>query len=223
MTDDHLDADAPGLGEPFPAEDWPGLGLRERKRLRAMRRIQTVALELFEEHGFDEVTIEQIATRCEVSPSTIYRYFGTKEMLVIWDEYDPIALQAIVDELDEHAPVEAVRRVLDATVRHALNADAERIHRRLRLAFTNPAIEAASTLQGYQVAQLIAQILAAKLHRSPDDLEIQVFAHALAGGILGGMRHWYVTGFTTPVDDIIDVPLGALEHGLDLQGSDEVP
>jgi AcrR family transcriptional regulator len=197
------------------AETWGGLGLRERKRLRAMRRIQTVALEQFEEHGFDKVTIEHIAEHCEVSPSTVYRYFGTKEMLVIWDEYDPVALQAIMAELDDHHPLEAVRRVIDTMMMTAFEQDEERIRRRMRLAFTYPSIEAASTLQAYEMARLIAQLLAERLGRDVNELDIQIFSHAFVGGFLGGLRHWYATDFRTPLREITDRALVALVHVLD--------
>lgn len=199
--------------------DWAGfarLTLRERKRLRTMRRIQSVALDLFEEHGFDEVTIERIAERSEVSPSSIYRYFGTKEKLVIWDEYDPMGLQAIMEELHDHPPLEAVRRVVTELMMEAFEGDEERIHRRMRLAFTYPSIEAASTLQTYEMAQLIAGILGQQLDRDPDELDVQVFSHAFVGGVLGGLRHWYASGFTTSLDVVIDRVLAAMEGRLEL-------
>jgi AcrR family transcriptional regulator len=207
------DAETAGRADPFD-----GLSLRERKRLRAMRRIQTAALEQFEQHGFDEVTIEHIASHCEVSPSTIYRYFGTKEALVIWDEYDPMALQAIMAELADHPPLEAVRRVVHTVMSSALQQDDERIRRRMRLAYTTPSVEAASTLQAYKMAQLIAAILADKLERDADELDVQVFAHAFVGGLLGALRHWYASGFTTPFEEVIERPLAALERGFDLGG-----
>jgi AcrR family transcriptional regulator len=189
------------------------LPLRERKRLAAMRRVQTVALELFERDGFDEVTIERIAAEAEVAPSSVYRYFGTKEQLVIWDEYDPAALAAIAEELEDAPPLEAVARVVRAIVTDAFEADEDRIRRRLRIAFTTPAVEAASALQTYEMAGLIAGVLAHKLGRDQDDLEVQVTAHTLAGGILGALRHWYATGFATPIREVIDVPIAVLERG----------
>lgn len=192
------------------------LPLRERKRLAAMRRVQTVALDRFEREGFDAVTIEQIAAEAEVSPSSVYRYFGTKEMLVIWDEYDPAALAAIVAELDRYPPLEAVRRVVEATVVQAFTDDRERILRRLRLAYRHPSIEAASALQTYEMAGLIAGILAQKLDRPPHDLQVQVFAHAFVGGLLGALRHWYLSEFTTPFEQVIEAPLAALERGISL-------
>lgn len=191
--------------------------LRERKRLATMRRVQTVALELFERRGFDEVTVEEIAAAAEVSPSTVYRSFGTKEHMVIWDEYDPGALEAITRELDHHPPLEAIRRVVRATVVEAFARDEERIRRRLRLAFTNPTIEAASTLQTYEMAGLIAGVLAERLGRDPDELDVQVFAHGFVGALLGGIRHWYASDFATPFEEIVERPLELLAGGLRLE------
>jgi AcrR family transcriptional regulator len=193
------------------------LPLRDRKRLAAMRHIQTVALELFEAEGFDAVTVERVADAADASASSIYRWFGTKEQLVIWDEYDPTALAALEVQLASSPPLEALRQVVRATVFAAVERDESRIRRRLRLAFANPSVEAASTLQTYEMATLIAGVLATKLGREVDSLEVQVFAHAFVGGILGAMRHWHDTGFATPVDEVFEAPLAVLEHGADLR------
>lgn len=48
-----------------------------------MEQVRAVAFDLMSTHGFDSVTVEQIAARSSVSPSTVYRYFGTKEALVL--------------------------------------------------------------------------------------------------------------------------------------------
>lgn len=193
------------------------MGLRERKRLQAMRRIQSLALDLFDAHGYDEVTIERIAEAAEVSPSSVYRYFGTKEQLVIWDEYDPMALQAIAAELPGRSPLEALRLVVSELVVRAFEEDAERIHRRLRLAYTHPAIEAASALQAYEMAGLIAGMVAHATGKDPDELDVQVFAHAFTGGLLGALKHWYATDFATPLRTIVEKPLAVLDEGLDLR------
>jgi len=64
------------------------IGLRERKRLASMRHVQRVALELFQRRGYQAVTIEAIAKAAEVGAASIFRYFGTKDCIVIWDEAD---------------------------------------------------------------------------------------------------------------------------------------
>jgi AcrR family transcriptional regulator len=59
------------------------ISLRERNRASAMENVRTTAFELMSASGFDSVTVEQIAAQSAVSPSTVYRYFGTKEALVL--------------------------------------------------------------------------------------------------------------------------------------------
>ena len=59
------------------------MGLREVKRERTRRLIADKAFELFTDHGFGRTTVEQIAAAAEVGPSTLYRYFPTKETLVL--------------------------------------------------------------------------------------------------------------------------------------------
>src|SRR6188768_168311 len=80
-------------------------GLRERWRVDAMRTIQDRALDLFDERGFAAVTIEQVAAAAEVSPSTVYRLFGTKEGLLVADEFDVMSEDALRDFLDVDDPV----------------------------------------------------------------------------------------------------------------------
>ncbi|WP_131741697.1 TetR/AcrR family transcriptional regulator [Actinomadura roseirufa] len=58
-------------------------GLRERKKRRTRRHITEVAAGLFVEHGFDHVTIAEVAAAADVSVNTVYNYFETKEDLVL--------------------------------------------------------------------------------------------------------------------------------------------
>ncbi|HEY0261142.1 MAG TPA: helix-turn-helix domain-containing protein [Lacisediminihabitans sp.] len=59
------------------------MGLRERKRERTRAEILEVARALFLSDGYDETTMEHIAEVAEVGPSTLYRYFPTKDELVL--------------------------------------------------------------------------------------------------------------------------------------------
>ena len=87
-------------------------GLRERWRISAMRTIQERALDLFDARGFDAVTIEEIASAAEVSPSSVYRYFGTKEGLVVADEFDSWSQEAVEQILDVNDPVGSMVQVV---------------------------------------------------------------------------------------------------------------
>src|SRR5580698_4188861 len=62
-------------------------GLRERKKRETRQRLSDVATEMFMAHGFDAVTIADIASEAGVSEKTVYNYFPTKESLV-YDQAD---------------------------------------------------------------------------------------------------------------------------------------
>ena len=70
---------------PENADVRPALGRRDRKRLETRNGLAAVALELFAERGFDAVTVNDIADRADVDPSTFYRHFGSKEAVIFSD------------------------------------------------------------------------------------------------------------------------------------------
>lgn len=191
-----------------------GMGLRERKRLAAMRRIQEVALDLFDQHGYPQVTIERIAAEADFSPSTVYRYFGAKERLILWDEDDPAAIVRLSEEVRNHPPLEAARRTVAAGFRDiAARGDFQRNLRRVRYAMEEPAVEAAAAVLSYQMAELFAQAIAEGLERDHVDLHIRLFCHGIIGALLGGIRHWYQHGFQFPLEEIIDQIFIEFEEG----------
>jgi Bacterial regulatory proteins, tetR family len=67
----------------------PALGLRERKKIRLRRTIQAVALRLLEVQGYEHTTVEQIVEAAETSTTTFYRYFPTKEDVVLDNDASP--------------------------------------------------------------------------------------------------------------------------------------
>ncbi|MGW7448962.1 TetR family transcriptional regulator [Kitasatospora sp. NPDC054795] len=58
-------------------------GLRELKKERTRRAISEAAIALFLEHGFDRVSVADVAAAAEVSKPTLFSYFPTKEDLVV--------------------------------------------------------------------------------------------------------------------------------------------
>ncbi len=197
-------------------------GLRERKRTAAMLRIQSAALDMFEERGFDEVTIEEIAAATDVSSSSVYRYFGTKEAIVLWDELDPSLAEHAARALSHEVPLAGLRREIEATLITFTPDDEQRIVRRLRLAASSPSLEQATVAHAHAAAMLLEEVLASQLGRPVADLEVQVFAHAFTGGFLGMLHHWQGTGFAEPMRDVVDRVFEIFEEGLDIVTASQV-
>ena len=84
-------------------------GLRERKKQKTRWAIQEHAMRLFAQQGYDETTVEQIAAAAEISPSTFFRYFKTKEDVVVQDRYDDMIVEAVVAAPAGLSPTATIR------------------------------------------------------------------------------------------------------------------
>src|SRR5215468_7011445 len=118
-------------------------GLRERWRAKARRTIQECALDLFDERGFSAVTIEEIAAAAEVSPSSVYRYFGTKEGLLVADEFDTMSQEALEEIVDLDDPVSSM---IEIVRRYESNEGPQATRspwRRVRYFFQEPSVRMA--------------------------------------------------------------------------------
>jgi AcrR family transcriptional regulator len=79
------------------------VGLRARKKQRTRAAIAKAATELFAEHGFEAVTVEQIARTAGVARQTVFNYFDTKEEML----FDRVT--AVRKRGSTAAPVEVFR------------------------------------------------------------------------------------------------------------------
>lgn len=190
-----------------PRSPAPRPGLRARKKAATMHRIQMVALSLFDEHGFDAVTIEQVAAAAEVSPSTVYRYFSTKEGLVVHDEYDDRVLQLVGHYLGEGMRLsEVLSCTLDDVWQGHFDVHGELSLRRTRWAFEVPSIQAAVSLEINKQVDDIARVLERSgrwsFHRA------RVISSAVVWAVVAVLRSWFEAGgqgdLRRQFDEVID-------------------
>jgi AcrR family transcriptional regulator len=167
----------------------PVVGLRQAKKLEAMRSVQLTALGLFEARGFDAVTIEEVAKAGRVSAPTIYRHFGTKEGLVLWDEYDPVLLQSMSERLRTDALGDAIREAIVRPLDRIYATEASLILRRMRLmeAHAGLGAAAASNLRGLR-AEMARIFVSSGVCRDP--LEADVIAGATTTALEIAISHW---------------------------------
>ena len=116
------------------------VGLRERKKEQTRTAIQRAALRLIAEGGYTATTCEQIAAAADVSPATLFRYFPTKEDIVLQDGYDPVIAAAVVARPVGEPPVVAVRRGFAEALAEVYGGDVEAIRQRTALILSVPAL-----------------------------------------------------------------------------------
>jgi AcrR family transcriptional regulator len=192
-------------------------GLRERKKIETLHRLQEEALRLFDEQGYDATTIEQIAEAAGVSPSTFYRYFPTKEDVVVQDEYDPLIINVFESQSKDDAPLDALRAVLTVLFAEFTDADIERVRRRVRMIFAVPALRARQVQQTTATEELLARMVAERTGRSPDELEVRHFTALVVTSWTVAIGAWAETDGTK--DDLattMDRCLAHLEAGAPL-------
>ncbi|MBB5076385.1 TetR/AcrR family transcriptional regulator [Nonomuraea endophytica] len=163
------------------------LGLRERKKQRTRQALIEAAVRLFQDRGYDQVTVAEIADAAEVSPRTYFLHFQTKEdvLLADTDVRVDLALEAIAErDAGERLP-DVLVRATDQMIVNAWDRDLSSglAALRARLAASEPALQA-RLLQRYLTAQ--AELARALQRAYPDRLDA-VLAAALVGAMVGAV------------------------------------
>ncbi len=159
-------------------------GLRERKKIRTRETIRREALRLIEENGYAATTVDQIADAAEVSPSTFFRYFPTKETVLLADDMDSAFLTALAAQPPDLSPLQAIRRAYQTTMANLSEDQREFENNRQRLMFSIPELKAAMYDEYHRTVTSIAEAVGARIGRAAEDFELRVFAGALTGAMM---------------------------------------
>jgi len=195
-------------------------GLRERKKARTRASIREHALRLFRENGYQRTTVEQIAAAAEVSPSTFFRYFPTKEDLVLQDDMDTRMVEAFERQPPGLGPVAAVRAAAREVFGSYSEADLDVIRETSTLTVTVPEVRARAMDEFARTIAVISEALARRTGRPADDLAVRAVAGAIIGVIMSITMPW--EGWSSDrraiadMFDRIDQALALLEAGLPL-------
>jgi len=188
----------------------PPFGLRERKRTRTRLMIQTEAMRLFELHGYEQTTVEQIAEAAAISPRTFFRYFPTKEDVVLWDEYDPLAAEILASRPAHESLADALRAVIRETVTGLHRQDHERLLARIKLTSTVPELRARMLDERTHGVELMLPALAEARGRQPDPLQVRVVGSAMLGAVSIALDYWQESDGKRDLIGVIDEALDSL-------------
>jgi len=195
-------------------------GLRERKKARTRAAIREHALRLFRENGYQQTTVEKIAEAAEVSPSTFFRYFPTKEDLILQDDMDTRLVEAFERQPPGLGPVAAVRAATRQVIASYSEADLDVIRQTTALTMTVPEVRARAMDEFARTIRVISAALAKRTGHPADDLAVRATAGAIIGVIMSITMPW--EGWSSDRQGIeetferIDQALGLLEAGLPL-------
>ncbi|MCP9952490.1 TetR family transcriptional regulator [Actinomadura madurae] len=166
----------------------PKQGLRELKKARTRAAIQREALRLFRERGYEATTVEQVAQAAEVAHTTVFRYFPTKEDLVISDEADPLIFASLRAQPPELTPVQALRAAMLDVLGGFTPEDLAAGRDRAVLILSVPALRGAAFANFVDTMRTVTAILAEREGRAPGD--IRTLIGAAFGIMLDVMLRW---------------------------------
>jgi AcrR family transcriptional regulator len=193
-------------------------GLRERKKAKTRAAIRQHALRLFREQGYTATTVEQIADEAEVSPATFYRYFPTKEDVVLQDDFDVLAMDVFEAQQPGLSAIAAMRAALGQMLAALTPEERERFRETTELTMTIPEVRARALDELTRAIGVMAEAVARRAGLPPDDFAARNLAGAITGVILSASLPMMSPMTAEPLDMFasIDAALAHLEAGLPL-------
>ncbi len=189
----------------------PG-GLRERKKLKTREAIQREAMRLFQKQGYDETTIEQISAAVEISASTFFNYFPTKEDVVLFDRYDPMVVSMMLSRPTNEPLSVVVRQALEGLA-GVFERDRDMILARAKLAVEVPALRARFFEEIERDQDLFSGIIGGRTGRDPADFELRVLGMVLISAVYEASREWVRRGGQGSLVEPINQALDMIEMG----------
>ncbi len=187
-------------------------GLRERKKATTRATIQEQALRLFLSKGYDATTVEEIAAAAGVSHMTFFRYFPTKEDVVLADEYDAQIAERLRSRRAGESPIECIRRALLQGLELMSAADREVVLARARLIIGTQQLRARLWEQQHATERLIADALATSWGSAggEGELRARVIASACLAAVSTAVAVWAEGNGVRELADLIDQSLCVL-------------
>ena len=191
-------------------------GLRERKKLATRHALHLAALQLVAERGLDDVSVDDIAERADVSPRTFFNYFPSKVDAVIGLDPDTSRQQvaAFLGRPADESPVQAMRAVArDQAAEMAENTELWPL--RLKVIDAHPAILGRLAAAFGESEQVLAAAIA---ERTGTRVGVDAYPTLLAGVAAAAMRtslhRWLAGDFAAALPDLVDEAWDLLTAGL---------
>lgn len=195
-------------------------GLRERRTQEIRRHLTEVALHLFDDNGYDTVSVDNIAAVAGVSQRTFFRYFQSKDDLILQYErtLHTRLLAALAARPAEEGPVTALRNAYLDTATTA-GAHRARIRRRGQLLARSPALRARAggeRLAGVDDITAVLTLRRSGTESGDDEWRLRVIATALSAVAAEAWARWVGHGADTDPAHQLAQAFSLLTSGWDL-------
>ena len=174
--------------------DW-----RQRKKTATRDRIRASALRLFREQGYDATTVEQIAGAAGVSHMTFFRYFPTKEDVVLSDSYDPVIAALIAQTPATWPLIQRIRTVLVQGLRQVYDTDRDALLAQNTLIVSTPVLRERLWASQMATQQLILEALGPR-----PSFQTRVIVAACLAAASTAILTWIENNGTPELPDLID-------------------
>lgn len=191
-------------------------GLRERKKLDTRRRIEAVALDMFERGGFETTTIEDIAAAADIAPRTFFHYFPTKEDVVLADYADRLAriTGALAERPTDEPAWTALQRAF-LSVAADYEVERPRLLRRFRIMAATPSVYARSLQLQAGWEDAVASVLTQRTGLvAGGDITPRLLAAAALAAMRASLGHWLAAGGRGPLPAQLTDCFDRLARGL---------
>ncbi len=193
------------------------MGLREMKKERTRSDIVRVATRMFASRGFDDVTVDEIAAEAEVSHRTFYRYFATKEELVLG------TLQHGLDDFvnmftkrpRSESVIASVRgAIMDLAANYEHDLDNDR--QRAALVRATPSLQQRQNERHAAFENAMVPLIADRLDVDPaDDIRPALIAGCAVAAIRAATSQWLLGDENRPLLPIVEQALSMLTKAFD--------
>jgi AcrR family transcriptional regulator len=165
-------------------------GLRERKKQRTRIALIDAAADLFLAQGYEATTIDEIVAAVDVSQRTFFRYFATKEDVVIdvMGDYDQLMLDGLTSRPPEERPFTALfesLRIVLQTIAESGPDETARFRKLHQLVETTPALLATRMARYSEIEKVHADVIARRLGMDP---ETDLRPHLIVAAHFGAVR-----------------------------------
>lgn len=187
-----------------PGGQPDGGGQPGRRRVTSQAELEHVAFELFEANGFEQTTVEDIATAAGIGRRTFFRYFPSKND-VPWGDFDA-ELERMRARLKACPPLTPLMDAIRVAVVDFNRIAPEQIgfhRRRMELILRTPALQAHSTLRYAAWRAVIAEFAGERTGQPPDALAPRTIAYAALGVAVAAYEQWLETD-DADLSDLLD-------------------